>query len=216
MPEVSTRVCRAVLVGLALALVQSCNAGLDEVERSVSQAEQRQRDVSLTYALSERDVREMRRMLTEMEATVTTALQNLERARSLYDQASRLHLQAAEQFSKAQRDYEEAEAAYRRVAVTIIVAAASTWFLQGLCGPDVSTQSYRRELARDGVDLGGMDIDHIIARAHGGPNRPWNYMPLESGINRSLQEGGLSTKLMVHPIATLRAMVGYALYALKC
>jgi hypothetical protein len=96
----------------------------------------------------------------------------------------------------------------------VITAAASDVMLHSVCGPRVSTAQYRRQLKSEGVDLEGKDIDHVIAHARGGPDQPWNYNPLPSSINRSLQEDGLFWKLQNYPLPTIRALAGMALYTL--
>jgi hypothetical protein len=53
------------------------------------------------------------------------------------------------------------------------------------CSP-VSTAAYRALLAARGVNLNGMDIDHIVPRSLGGADHPSNYQVLPSSVNRSL------------------------------
>jgi 5-methylcytosine-specific restriction endonuclease McrA len=54
------------------------------------------------------------------------------------------------------------------------------------CAEAMSTSSYRRLLANQGVDLSGMDVDHIVPRSLGGADHPENYQLLSASTNRSL------------------------------
>ena len=69
----------------------------------------------------------------------------------------------------------------------------------------MSTRKYRETLRSQGVSLKGKDIDHIIPRSRGGPDMPWNYNPLDSSINRSLQANGMWWKMMNFPLETMNA-----------
>ena len=50
----------------------------------------------------------------------------------------------------------------------------------------MTTAVYRRQLVRQGINLLGMDIDHIVPRSLGGADHPMNYQVLDTSTNRSL------------------------------
>ena len=50
----------------------------------------------------------------------------------------------------------------------------------------MSTAAYRALLTGQGVNLAGVDVDHIVPRSLGGADNPANYQLLPSSINRSL------------------------------
>ncbi len=200
---------------IALALV-GCSPSRDAISTRVDLAERRVAENAETYALTEADHRAMRRLAREIDGLVMQALRDYTYATQTFDDAKRRSDAASAGYAAAARDYERAAARYRRVMTILALAAASDLFLRGVCGPRVSTAQHRRALARAGVDLEGIDIDHIVARARGGPDQPWNYLPLEASINRSLGAGGLWWKLLNFPLQTLEALAKNASYQLLC
>ena len=202
-------------VGLTFALTLSAAAcGREPIVGD--RAEQRLDEVSQTFDVSEADVVAMRALASEINERVVQARENLDNASERFQATSRSYDNASEEYRHATEEYRTAETRYRQVLYTIILAASSDLFLRGVCGPGVSTHEYRQQLRARGVELEGIDIDHIVARARGGPDRPWNYQPLESSINRSLGADGLPWKLSNAPLATLDALAKYASYSLLC
>ncbi|GMV15490.1 MAG: hypothetical protein AMXMBFR56_37140 [Polyangiaceae bacterium] len=201
---------------VALALLGCRPAKLEQAESRLASGEQRQRQVDEIYTLTELDHREMKRLAGEMDAMFARARADWLHARDAYTQAAQAYGEASTVYAGASADYEQAAREFRRITTTLIMAAASDLFLRGVCGPNVSTGQYRRQLEAEGVDLRGMHIDHIVARARGGPNRPWNYNPLEASINMSLGAGGMGWKLMNFPLQTLDALAKNATYQLLC
>jgi len=50
----------------------------------------------------------------------------------------------------------------------------------------VRTGKYRRGLTKQGLDLTGLEIDHIVPRSLGGADHPANYQVIPMKVNRSL------------------------------
>lgn len=204
---------RTARLTLALTLAAAaCSRGGNGGDR----AQQRLDEVSDAYDVTEADVVLMRRLATEINELAIQTRGLLANASERFQAAARMYDNASADYMHAAEEYRAAEARYRQVVCTIILAAGSDLFLRGVCGPSVSTHEYRQQLRAQGVDLKGIDIDHIVARARGGPDRPWNYQPLESSINRSLGAGGLLWKLSNSPLATLDALAKNASYMLLC
>lgn len=168
------------------------------------------------YSLVEEDVAAMRALADEMDARVSSARSDWLSAERALGRAATEYGAASREYALAAQDYKAAATRFRTVTAIIIAAAAWDEFVRGVCGPSVSTAQYRRELSARGVDLTGKDMDHIIAHARGGPDRPWNYNPLEASVNRSLQDGGLGWKFANFPLATLDAMAKFASSRLLC
>ncbi len=206
---------RAPIATIVFSLAAAC-ARHDPVEQQLDRAEQRHENTAETYALTRADMRAMHTLANDILARHADTARRLELAEAASSAAAARFGSASLQAQRAAADYEAAAAGYRRVRTVLIVAAASDLFLRGVCGPRVSTHRYRRELSSHGVDLRGKDIDHLIARARGGPDRPWNYLPLDSHINRSLQDGGLAWKLANSPSHTLNALAKFATHSLLC
>lgn len=214
---------------VAIALASGCGSrgGLDQ---SLDQAEQDLARSGSSYAASENtntetesdlrltagQIANLRLMAHDLRSRANEAITSYDLAAHRWREAARLHGEASENFKKAAEDYKQAAESFQRITYAIIAAAASDLLLQYVCGPNISTGRYREMLKSEGLDLTGKDIDHIIPRAHGGLDRPWNYNPLESSINRSLGKSGMMWKLQNFPVETLRALGGHALAMLFC
>lgn len=191
-------------------------AKVADIEQSVSNSEQIAERADHTYDLTERDMVFMRAMAADVLERGNRARNDLEAAARAYEQAATIYGTASNQFQEAAGSYKIAADKYREVTTILITAAASDLFLRGVCGRSVSTRQYRQTLRSQGVNLDGKDIDHIIPRSRGGPDMPWNYNPLDSSINRSLQADGMWWKMMNYPLETMNAWAKYASYLLMC
>ncbi len=116
---------------------------------------------------------------------------------------------------QATRDLETARTRYREVATVLIVMAASGDAGNALRGGQRTTAAFRWELRAKGVELQGLDVDHIWPHAMGGADHPWNYQLLEASVNRSLG-ASLGEKFARWPLATLQGMVVSAVATLAC
>lgn len=192
------------------------SGGVAAVEQSLASSERTVDHAEQTYDLTERDMAFMHAMAADVLERGSRATRDLEAAARAYDQAGILYGAASVAYADAGGSYKIAAEKYREVTVTIITAAASDLFLRGVCGRSVSTRKYRETLRSQGVSLEGKDIDHIIPRSRGGPDMPWNYNPLDSSINRSLQANGMWWKMMNFPLETMNAWAKYASYLLMC
>lgn len=191
-------------------------AKVDAVEHSLSNSERIAERTDQTYDITERDVILMRAMAADVLARGNRAFHDLEVATRAYEQAAAMYGTGSNQFQEAVSSYKVAADKYREVTIILITAAASDLFLRGVCGRSVSTREYRQTLRSQGVNLEGKDIDHIIPRSRGGPDMPWNYNPLDSSINRSLQADGMWWKMMNYPLETMNAWAKYASYLIMC
>lgn len=205
------------LLGLALvACARPNGAQLAVAEQAMARNE-------ATYSQNENDATVIRAMGADLVEQTRTLSNSLDAAIQALHSAVATYDAASAQYATAAKAYVDAEHEYREVAYALIAAAASDVFIgsgvsggTSVCGPRVSTAQYRRQLKAQGVDLEGIDIDHVVAHAAGGPDRPWNYNPLPASINRSLQDGGLLWKLQNYPLVTLRALASFALYTVAC
>lgn len=207
------------IAAIALSLVACGSDGsrrLSVVESSLNAGEQQVNRTEAVYELTESDMVSMRAMARELLAQQQQVVADYTVAEQTYQQAARTMGVANAMYSQAARDYQEAASKFREVTAVLVTAAASDLFLQGVCGKSVSTRQYRTILREKGYNLDGKDIDHIIPRSRGGPDMPWNYNPLNSSINRSLQADGTWWKLMNYPIETLNAWAKYASWLLVC
>lgn len=200
------------VVALAFGVVACGSAEGSRLDR----VEERLASTSRAYAASEREVAELRQLAMEIQTRTESARRDWLAAKAHYEQARADSTAASALWVQAEQDYQTAARRYRTALTIMIAAAASDLFLRGLCGPNVSTRQYRRHLRAQGARLDGIDIDHIFARSRGGPDRPWNYLPLEASVNRSLGAGGLGWKLTHFPLETLEAVAKMASHSLLC
>jgi hypothetical protein len=84
------------------------------------------------------------------------------------------------------------------------------------CDRGMSTADFRALLARQGRNLAGVDVDHIVPHALGGEDHPSNYQLLPSSLNRSLgatwnaEKCGLAgPQACAEAVAVSRACGGY-------
>jgi len=120
-----------------------------------------------------------------------------------YRRAERLYRQAEAQYQAARQTAEGAESRSVNAQVTfeeatkrwewankVIVMAAAIDAANMSGGEDgcrqVSTGEHRAHLRNQGVELEGMDVDHIVPKSLGGADHPSNYQLLDSSTNRSL------------------------------
>lgn len=202
--------------GITLAILLSTAAGSCASNARVDCADARVASNEHAYSLSEADTVQMRALAVEISSRAEAARRDWLEAKTELERASTANINASGSYARASEDYQIAAQRFRTATTILILAAASDLFLRGVCGPKVSTGAYRRQLRAHGVDLDGKDIDHIFAKSRGGPDRPWNYNPLASSINRSIGAGGLGWKLANFPLDTLNALAKTASYYLIC
>ncbi|HZI08381.1 MAG TPA: hypothetical protein VEZ71_30460 [Archangium sp.] len=154
---------------------------------------------------------EVSRLVEQMRAVEEDFLA----AEAQYRLASTSAKNATASFEQARRYYVQAETDYRRSAFVLVVAAGVDSLGSVLCGSTVSTQAYRKQLAREGIQLEGVDVDHIWPRARGGADHPWNYQLLPEKLNRSLG-ASLWEKFTAWPLETVRGLLVSALLSLRC
>ena len=70
----------------------------------------------------------------------------------------------------------------------LLVAEERSLEARGFDCHRVTTKQMRKRLKRQGVELRGLDVDHIVPRAKGGADHPSNYRLLDLHVNRSMQE----------------------------
>ncbi|AKT40143.1 HNH endonuclease signature motif containing protein [Chondromyces crocatus] len=204
-------------IGLfACACGGSTHDGLTAIEQSLSSSERSASRTDETYSLTEGDLVLMQHMAVDLLERGDRIALDLAAAQDAYHRAAAAYGAASGAFEESARNYRIAADRYREVTAIIIVAAGSDLFLRGVCGRAMSTSKYRKTLQKEGVDLKGKDIDHIIPRSRGGLDMPWNYNPLDASINRSLKANGMWWKLTNFPLTTLNALAKHATQLLLC
>jgi len=119
-------------------------------------------------------------------------------ARAEYDRASAQYSRSSAEFRAASRTWKVAKSRWDLVNKLIVAAASIDAYnlskasgarevdLDDIDCGKVSTAKFRRQLRAEGVNLDGVDVDHIVPRSLGGADHPSNYQLLESSLNRSL------------------------------
>lgn len=126
------------------------------------------------------------------------------RARDRYaDAASRFRsaeqsaAAASNDFAAARSDWEYAAFAWRVYQKLVMIAAAvdarnldssRSGRAKGdlNCDEGMGTSAFRAMMTAQGVNLTGIDVDHIVPRSLGGADHPWNYQLVDSSTNRSI------------------------------
>lgn len=148
----------------------------------------------------ERGVRGVQANAADIEQEFARAKQLYEEAKVKWDAARRLTEASETSIGSAIESFEAAEKKWKYYQVLIEVAAAvdannldkfraSTGVknVRSLnCDAGMSTAAFRRQLTLDGVNIEGMDVDHIVPRSLGGADHPANYQLLSSSVNRSI------------------------------
>ena len=130
-------------------------------------------------------------------------------AATSYQAAARRYAEAQAHAENAEHEFNEASAQWRKASTeyrffqALMLVAAQVdaanldsfraWRTSGgeglprdfSCAP-VSTATFRRLLIAQGVDLAGLDVDHIVPHSLGGADHPGNYQLLPSSVNRSI------------------------------
>ena len=142
------------------------------------------------------------------------AASEFEAARRSYERARAHAVDGQTHYAAARAAYEEAQRNWRIIAATIVAAAA--WDQAGLlCETRMTTQQYRKILREKGIDLEGLDVDHVLPRSLGGADHPANYKLLDSSLNRALGNR-LAEKLVRYPLPLLQGLATTALMRLRC
>jgi hypothetical protein len=129
-------------------------------------------------------------------------------AKDQFEQVKILFNENSAVFIQAKENYQHAEEYYQRARNTILLTAIITGLAEGFQEyGKMSTQEYRENLKNKGFDLNDLDIDHIIPKAKGGVDHPWNYQAVNSSLNRSWQDGALFQKCLHNPISFAKAVV---------
>jgi hypothetical protein len=157
-------------------------------------------DVAEQIAAFEQEAGRLSATWSETERRFKQAKREFLRADAVYQATTLGNVQAAEGFSKAKAQWEEARDRWQFYQKLVVVAAAldannlarfqaetGNHAVKSLdCSTGMSTQRYRRVLEAQGMNLAGMDIDHIVPHSLGGADHPANYQVLPSSVNRSL------------------------------
>lgn len=190
-------------VAIWLILVAGCRPPVSEptstADPGVDRLEER-------MARHEEDVSEVEATANSLNAKWANVTDVYRRASEEHRRTWSLYENAAASFGEASQRAREAAATWERarvkweIAQILIETAAmldarnlSRWQARemkldtnDLNCDRVSTQSYRKQLQREGVDLSGLDVDHIVPKSKGGADHPLNYQLLDSSTNRSL------------------------------
>lgn len=99
------------------------------------------------------------------------------------------HRETAQRARLANVEWDKARQAWERAsAVQVFVLALALGGPDAklaLCSGRQSVRAYRRVLQREGVDLRGMDIDHLLPKSLGGTDHPLNFRPTPAHLNRA-------------------------------
>lgn len=182
--------------GIVLILLTGCE-GEESLERPERNVENEQ---ALAVEALERRVREVQDDAQVLHRDYALAVERYEQAAKNRAVALGLSDKAQASASEAIGTYREAEVRWKYYQTLVEVAAAvdasnlekfrSTTGIRNVkslsCDDGMSTSAYRRQLSQRGVDIEGMDVDHIVPRSLGGADHPANYQLLTSSMNRSL------------------------------
>jgi hypothetical protein len=144
-----------------------------------------------------------------------------EQADGEFRMATERYERAASHWNTAAADARATSEAYRQVAAsyraisTALVVIAALGVAQGVCEDLTSTRTLRARLRAEGVDLRGVDVDHLWPRSLGGADHPANYQLLSAPLNRSLG-ASVAEKFLTMPLATLRGLAVSAIAAVAC
>jgi hypothetical protein len=121
-------------------------------------------------------------------------------AGDIWDRNSEEWQAAADLFERSQKAW---KATRNQIITTIVVSSVIETFTQGT---EQTTAEYRKSLDAQGMNLKDKDIDHIIPKAKGGVDHPWNYQAVSSSLNRAWQDGHLFEKCLNNPVAFAKAI----------
>lgn len=132
-----------------------------------------------------------------------------------FNDASEIHTQAlaiweegSGEYIRASKQYEKATKSMKKARNALLLSVAVGALMEQFQSyGEMTTRQYRQELATNGVDLSGKDIDHILPRSGGGVDHPWNYQAVEASLNRSWQDGHLFEKCLQNPTGFAKAVV---------
>lgn len=189
--------------------VDTVAADLDRLEATLRVRSEAVGAAERSTAELVRDVRAVVDLYDAAAEAYARAMDNWAVARARYDSAS-------QEFRVAAEAYEDAAEGYRLAAIALIGVAAVDIVGLSLCDSTMSTQTYRKQLGAQGIDLDGLHVDHIIPRSLGGADHPANYQLLPSNLNQSLQASGLLEKFAGAPLGFLTALATSALVGLAC
>ncbi len=209
------------LAALAIAVLAACGRSSvdDEPARRAAQAvdeiervEARDRQTISELSAAAGTLRSAIMRLTDDWARVSAELRTVT---ATYERARMIGEQAGAELKATREQYAQAAREYRIVTAIIIIAAASDVLGDALCQGKMSTRTFRNHLRAEGISVDGFDVDHVLPRALGGADHPWNYQLLDSSLNRSLG-AGVMEKIVSEPLATLQGLVASALVSLRC
>ncbi len=203
--------CSALLFGCATSAgteARTLRAELEAVEATHQSQSER-------IAQAHEDVRVLRRDVVAVLAKFEEAEEAYRRATEALEEVAESAARSTEAHQRAVAAFREAERNYKIIAATIAIAASLDAVGRAVCGGIQSTASYRRELASEGLDLSGKDIDHLWPHSKSGVDHRWNYQVIDSSMNRSLG-ADVWRKLMSQHVHVLRGLAVSAIAALRC
>lgn len=158
---------------------------------------------------------ELRQWSARLSADLVEAEARFLRAGGAFDRATTTSQAATARGELAIESLRAAEHSYRIASSLIIAAAAADFAGQHLCEGAMSTRRYREHLRARGVDLEGMDVDHLWPHSRAGANHPLNYRLTEQSLNRSMGNS-IAQKFAMQPIGVLQGLAVSALMRLQC
>ena len=137
----------------------------------------------------------------EVEEYSRRTAERYREATHAWEAASSSFDSASDGYREARETWERARVAFDFATELVMIAAAidaanldafRSRGIPGVEGSDlqtcdtVSRGTFRRRLEAQGMDLTGIDVDHIVPRSLGGLDHPLNYQLLDASTNRSL------------------------------
>lgn len=189
---------RVVWLPLALASITACRSAPTANDPELAGLEARMDAHEGALGRTEAVVRRLGDKWQLVVGDYDRAASSYQRAQTEYAKATAAYSRASAEFQAATSTWQEAKARWDLATQLILAAAAIDAYnlskaagarevdLEDIDCGRVSTAKYRRTLRADGVDLDGLDVDHIVPRSLGGADHPSNYQLLNSSLNRSL------------------------------
>ncbi|HKY34598.1 MAG TPA: HNH endonuclease [Polyangiaceae bacterium] len=181
----------------ALTIVAACSNAPEEqrLRRVEAAARQHHHEAETVFLRS----KHLSQSWSDIEQGFQAAAQDYEKAQGQLERAIQINGRAATTSAAAAESAATAATRWRifQQLVTIAAAvdaanldAARAAGVRGAspanCSENMPTAAYRALLTARGIDLTGMDIDHIVPRSLGGADNPGNYRVLSASENRSL------------------------------
>ena len=151
---------------------------------------------------AEKETAQIARRVQRLEKQYRIAGSRFLNAKNQFEQARSKGKAAVEQFNQVAEQYVRAQVQLR-VATYALLAATAISAGKLTCMGKQSTAKFRALLKKEGLDLRGKDIDHIIPRSRKGADHPLNHQIWDATKNRSCGNGCLIEKFSGKPVESV-------------